>query len=162
LVNRLGCLFIQRARRLFAPMLTLAFSAVLAAQSLISVDDLRRHFSAQYKNEVVSVRGWVSTEKRVTSSSFKGFYLKDRYGSLVLIRTTSSLPDITSELLVTGVATQDADTGDIYLAETKRALVGKDADEVARRQQQQQEIEAAQQRAKRRRLPASGTDNAFR
>jgi hypothetical protein len=124
----------------------LLFAAVLPAQDAISVDELRRNFQTQYKKEVVSIRGWVATEKRVASSSFKGFYLKDRYGSLVLIRTTNALPDITSEIMVTGIAVQDADTADIYLTETKRAPVGKEVEEAARREEQRKQVEAAERR----------------
>jgi hypothetical protein len=108
-------------------LLCLIFAAAVLpsaawSQSLVSVDQLKQGFDVNYKNEVVIVRGWVSTEKRVESSSFKGFYLRDRFGSLLLVRTTTPLPDITTEIQVTGVALRDADNSDIYLSETKREV----------------------------------------
>ncbi len=94
-----------------------------SAQDAVSVRELRMSFDSTYKNELVAVHGWVSTEKRVLSKTFKGYYIKDRFGDFLLIRTTQQLPDINSELDVKGVAVRDADTGDVYLTETTRDVL---------------------------------------
>lgn len=92
----------------------------------LSVDELKEGFSSRYKQESVALRGWVATEKRVVSSSFKGYYLRDRFGSLILVRTTKPLPEITTEIQVTGVALQDADSGELYVAEVFRGEILKE------------------------------------
>jgi hypothetical protein len=112
---------------------------------LVSVDQLRRDFDARYKNELVAVRGWVDTERRVPSRTFKGYYLKDRYGSLILVRTTRPLPEITAEIAVKGVALRDADSGDVFLSETNREQVAGPAGASGSRQEPS-EAEAALRR----------------
>lgn len=91
-------------------------------QQAVSVRDLRREFEPRLKNELVTVHGWVSSERRVASRTYKGYYIKDRFGDFLLVRTTEVLPDINAELDVSGVAVRDADTGDVYITETKRGL----------------------------------------
>ena len=91
------------------------------AQPTINIDDVEQNFRTAYQNEQVVLRGWVAAEKRVASQTFRGYHLRDRFGSQILIRTTNPLPDISSEIIVTGVALQDAETKEIYIAETKRA-----------------------------------------
>jgi hypothetical protein len=98
-------------------------TSVALGQDALSVDQLRHDFDTRYKDELVTVRGWVDTERRVASRTFKGFYLKDRYGALILIRTTKALPDITVEIVVRGVAIRDAESGDIFLSEVSREPV---------------------------------------
>ena len=101
---------------LFAFLLPVAATA----QEEISVRDLRVGFESKYKNELVSIRGWVATERRVSSRTYRGFFLRDRFGDMILVRTVDPLPQITSEILVSGVALRDADTNDIYLSERRR------------------------------------------
>lgn len=67
------------------PLSILLWSGAVQAQEPISIDQPRRDFHTQRKKEVVSIRGWVLTEKRVASATFKGYYLKDRYGSSLLV-----------------------------------------------------------------------------
>ena len=100
------------------------FAGVINAQTPISVRELVRGFHSRYKNEQVTVQGWVSAEKRVSSTSFKAYYLKDRYGSTIVVRTVNKVPQINSELLVTGVALVDADSKRFFISETKRKQVG--------------------------------------
>ena len=57
------------------------------------------------------------------SQTYKGFYLRDRFGSLVLIRTAKALPDIQTEIVVRGIALKDADTGDIFITEESRDII---------------------------------------
>ena len=97
---------------------------MINAQTPISVRELVRGFHSRYKNEQVTVQGWVSAEKRVSSTSFKAYYLKDRYGSTIVVRTVNKVPQINSELLVTGVALVDADSKRFFISETKRKQVG--------------------------------------
>ena len=104
-------------------LLLVSCATAVRAQDPISIKDLKQGFSTAYKNEQVSVRGWVATERRVASQTFKGFYLRDRFGDRILVRTTDPLPDITSEIMVVGVALQDADTGDIYISEKRRESI---------------------------------------
>jgi hypothetical protein len=133
------------------------------AQGTLSVDDLKRGFQGAYKNEEVAVRGWVARERRVASQSFKGYYLRDRFGSLILIRTTKPLPEITSEIEVTGVALQDADSGDIYLAETKRESPGPEGSSATPPSpQDQQAREAAAREQERLARETRGREEAAR
>jgi hypothetical protein len=136
--------------------LVLGFFSLLYAQTPISVDELREGFLTRYNKEVVSVRGWTSTEKQVQSRSFKGYYLKDRFGSLLLVRTTNPLPEITSELQVTGIALQDADTSDVYLTETRREIIPSEDKLALERErlaneQREKERRAAEEAAQKRR-----------
>ena len=84
-----------------------------------SIKELRDRFRTLEEKPVV-LRGWVSTEKKLPRGVIKGFYLKDRFGSLLLIRTTGDLPEIGAELIVTGPALRDAKSRDIYVLEEQR------------------------------------------
>ena len=99
------------------------FTGVIHAQTTISVRELVRGFYSRYKNEQVAVQGWVSAEKRVSSTTFRAYYLKDRYGSTIVVRTVNELPQINSEVLVTGVALVDADSKRFFISETKREVI---------------------------------------
>ena len=104
-----------------AVFLAVSMSGCIAwAQDPIPVKELKQNFDRTYKNEEVRVHGQVSAEKRVDSQTYKGFYLKDRFGDLILVRTTAPLPEISSFVTVTGVALRDADTGDVFVSETRR------------------------------------------
>ncbi len=105
------------------------FAGVINAQTSISVRELVRGFHSRYKNEQVAVRGWVLAEKRVSSTSFKAYYLKDRYGATIVVRTVNKVPQINSEVLVTGVALVDADSKRFFISETKRKQVGSAGEE---------------------------------
>ena len=109
----------------FACLLAVAFlAATLPAQTRVSVSDLRARFDKRYKNEQVSIRGWVESRRRVSSRTFKAYYLRDQEGSLILVRTTSDLPRTTSEIVVTGIALRNADSEELYIAETRRDAAG--------------------------------------
>ena len=111
-----------------AVLLVLAAAApALFAQPAVDVSRLIQNYESVYKFEQVTLHGWVDREKPVTSRSYKGYYLKDRYGRRLLVRTTAPLPGITTEIQVTGVAEKDADTGEIYLSETTRNPVSSPA-----------------------------------
>lgn len=110
-------------------------SSTAAAQDAISVEQLKRGFSG-YSEELVTLRGWVATERRVASTTFKGYYLRDRFGALILVRTVNPLPDITAEIQVSGVALRDADTRDIYISEHRRSLAGKTAEDTETKEAQ--------------------------
>ena len=105
------------------------FAGVINAQTPISVRELVRGFHSRYKNEQVAVQGWVSAEKMVSSTSFKAYYLKDRYGSTIVVRTVNKVPEINSEVLVTGVALVDADSKRFFISETRREEVGSAGEE---------------------------------
>ncbi len=126
----------QRVAALMCRLLTVGlFAGVINAQTPISVRELVRGFHSRYKNEQVTVQGWVSAEKRVSSTSFKAYYLKDRYGSTIVVRTVNKVPQINSEVLVTGVALVDADTRRFFISETRREEVssaGEETEEEAR------------------------------
>jgi len=107
-------------------------AAVLPAQESISIGDVKNGFASRYKNETASVRGAVVRGRRVESQAFSGYYLRDRFNAVILIRTTDALPDLDSELQVTGIVLQDADTKEIYISEKSRQVVGKTAEEAAR------------------------------
>ena len=114
----------QRVASLVCGVLVVGlFAGVIHAQTPISVRELVRGFYSRYKNEQVAVQGWVSAEKRVSSTTFKAYYLKDRYGSTIVVRTVNKLPEINSEVLVTGVALVDADSKRFFISETKRKLI---------------------------------------
>ena len=114
----------QRVASLVCRVLVVGlFAGVIHAQTPISVRELVRGFYSRYKNEQVVVQGWVSAEKRVSSTTFKAYYLKDRYGSTIVVRTVNKLPEINSEVLVTGVALVDADSKRFFISETKRKLI---------------------------------------
>ena len=100
------------------------FAGVIHAQTPISIGELVRGFYSRYKNEQVAAQGWVSAGKRVSSTTFKAYYLKDRYSSTIVVRTINKVPQINSELLVTGVALVDADSKRFFISETKRKQVG--------------------------------------
>lgn len=123
---------------LFLPAPPLA--AQTAAQE-VSIRVLRQNFTAKYRNEAVLVKGWVASERRVTSRSYRGFYLKDRFGDFLLVRTTEPLPGINEELEVVGVALRDADTGDIFLTETSRKVIPTGAEVALEAERQQREQE---------------------
>ena len=120
------------------------FAGALCAQTPISVRELKRHFGSRYNKEQVTVQGWVRAEKRVSSRTFKAYYVKDRYGWSIVVRTVSPLPKINSEILVTGIALRDADSRRIYINETKREAIGpareaaeeREAQEAAQEQEQ--------------------------
>ena len=115
----------QRVAALMCRLLIVGlFTGVINAQTPISIRELVRGFHSRYKNEQVTVRGWVSAEKRVSSTSFKAYYLKDRYGSTIVVRTVNKVPEINSEVLVTGVALVDADSKRFFISETRREEVG--------------------------------------
>jgi len=96
------------------------FGQALHGQSEIDIRSLRSAFETTYKNEQVSIHGWVSAEKRVASSTYKGYYLRDRYGDLILVRSTEAVPDVNTEVTITGVALRDADTQAVYVSESRR------------------------------------------
>jgi len=75
-------------------------------------------------NEAVSVIGFVDAERRVTSRSFKGYYLKDRFGAQILVRTLNPLPEMLTRLVVTGVLLEDLGPvpPEKYIVETGRVL----------------------------------------
>jgi len=90
------------------------------AQAPVAHKALKDSF-ALYNKEVVVVQGWVTTEKQVREASFKGYYLRDRFGDLILIRTTKPLPGINTEVRVKGVALLDTDPKrEPYVAEEER------------------------------------------
>jgi hypothetical protein len=99
-----------------------------SAQLVTDIKALRRSFVTKHKNEQVSVRGWVAAEKLLDSKSYKGYYLRDRFGAILVVRTTSAVPEITSEVQATGIAMEDVDTSSIYLVETGRRVIGKTDD----------------------------------
>ena len=114
----------QRVASLVCRVLVVGlFAGVIHAQTPISVRELVRGFYSRCKNEQVAVQGWVSAEKLVSSTTFKAYYLKDRYGSTIVVRTVNELPQINSEVLVTGVALADADSRKFFISETKRKLI---------------------------------------
>jgi hypothetical protein len=147
-----------------AVFLAVSMSGCIAwAQDPIPVKELKQNFDRIYKNEEVRIHGQVSAEKRVDSQTYKGFYLKDRFGDLILVRTTSPLPEISSFVTVTGVALRDADTGDVFVSETRReggtapaaaaapAAAGgapAPADDSARRQAEEQRMREEEERRK--------------
>lgn len=101
-------------------VLAVAAAPALMGQPVVDVSRLLQNYESTYKYEQVTLHGWVDREKPVTSRSYKGYYLKDRYGRRLLVRTTAPLPGITTEIQVTGVAEKDADSSEIYLSETTR------------------------------------------
>lgn|GEM_PF-3069407 len=104
-------------------LITGVFGGSLHGQEATAVRDLKRHFGSKYKNEVVTVRGHVQVERRVRSRTFRAYYIKDRYGDLIMVRTTRELPPILAEVQVTGVALRDADTGGVYVSENNRTVL---------------------------------------
>jgi hypothetical protein len=73
--------------------------------------------------EVVRLIGYVSAERELGSESFKGYYLTDRFGSRIVVRTTSPLPEILTRLTVTGVLLRNSSSSsELYIAETGRRL----------------------------------------
>ena len=94
-----------------------AAAGAFAQQEPIRLADLKANF-LMYHKEVVVVQGWVVNEKAVPQRSFKGFTLRDRYGELILIRTTKPLPGINTEIKIRGIALMDGKTP--YIAEEER------------------------------------------
>jgi hypothetical protein len=102
-------------------VLTCAAQTVPTAPPNVSVETLRKdYYRKPYNNEEVAIQGWVAHERRVVSKTYKGFHLRDRFGDIILVRTTQPLPEITTEIVVLGVALKDAETGEIFLSEVKR------------------------------------------
>jgi len=133
---------------LAAGLLLGMLGAAVQAQAFVSIEDLTSNIS-EYKDEKVQVQGWVASEKKVQSRTFKGYYLKDRYATFLLVRTTEELPPINAELTVTGIAMVTAE-GDIYLTEIAReeskeeeyAEFWRLQDEKQQLEQQQSELQA--------------------
>ncbi len=94
-----------------------ALTSLLFPNSSISIDELKNNFKAKYKGEKVTLVGWVTAEKRVDTVSIKSYYLRDRFGSLIQIRTDKKLPEINTKVQVEGVALEDPEFGDIYIQE---------------------------------------------
>ena len=111
---------------LVSALLLLAASAAPAsAQSAAepkaydSVTDLR---AATPLDETARLIGFVSAERRVASATFKGYYITDRFGVTLLVRTTNPLPEVLTRLTVAGVLLRDARTREMFLVETGRLL----------------------------------------
>jgi len=97
-------------------------SFFIFCQNNISIDELKNNFQ-KYKGEKIILEGWIAAEQRVDTETIKSFYLRDRYGSLIQIRTDKSLPDINAHIEVQGVALEDPDFGDIYIQELSRIIL---------------------------------------
>ena len=78
------------------------------AQSRISIRQLKDGFNQTDPEKVCKIHGWVSSERRVDSADLRGYWLKDRYGEFILVKTTKSLPEPNKELDVTGVPQWDS------------------------------------------------------
>jgi hypothetical protein len=59
----------------------------------------------------------------VETLSLKGYYLKDRYLDVILVKTTDQLPELKSEYQVTGVAQPDAASKETFILEKQRVAI---------------------------------------
>lgn len=113
----------MRCTRILMLWSLLAVNACVAAQAPeMSIDPLRRRID-EIEGEAVSIDGWVSAEKPTESPGFKSYYLRDRFGSLVHVRTTAGVPEIQEHLRVVGIVRKETGGGDIYLSERSREIV---------------------------------------
>lgn len=95
-------------------------TSFLFSEGSISIDELKNNFKSKYKGEKVTLVGWVTAEKRVDTVSIKSYYLRDRFASLIQIRTDEELPEINTKIKLDGIALEDPEFGDIYIQELKR------------------------------------------
>jgi hypothetical protein len=109
---------IRRTTALSFAILFLSAAALKADD--VSIGDVKR---GKYNNEVVSVSGEVVPGPKVETLSLKGYYLKDRYLDVILVKTTDQLPELKSEYQVTGVAQPDAASKETFILEKQRVAI---------------------------------------
>ena len=102
-----------------AAMMVLGIALAAFAQAPLAIRELKARFPT-LKKEVVLVQGWVTSEKTVPQTTFHGYYVRDRFGDVLLVRTTKELPGINTEVRVKGVAFFDEELKELFIVEEAR------------------------------------------
>ncbi len=106
---------------LFWAVLMLLSTAALA-QISPKVKDIKRHLS-RYKDEVVSIDGFVTqyVEDKAQTTNF--YYLKDDWGGLIKVRTSAGRPEVGKKYRVIGPVSIEIKYREPYISEEKREVL---------------------------------------
>jgi FHA domain len=99
-----------------AALLVLALSGAAFAKEAKIADILK--FKELFKNERVSVVGFVNQIVEDNAKSTKVYKLQDDYAERIDVRTSAGLPEVGKRVAVEGMVTQEGDT--LYIMELSR------------------------------------------
>ncbi len=75
----------------------------------------------EFEDEVVEVRGFVTEYREEDVETTRFYYIKDRYGDIIMVRTTGQLPTVGERYRVSGPVSIDPEMNSPYISEESRA-----------------------------------------
>ncbi|WP_251954792.1 FHA domain-containing protein [Salinibacter ruber] len=75
----------------------------------------------EFEDEVVEIRGFVTEYREDDVETTRFYYLKDRYGDIIMVRTTRGLPTVGERYRVSGPVSIDPEMNRPYVSEESRA-----------------------------------------
>jgi len=105
-------------------ILVFVWSGVLLGQEtpkeeIVKIKTIRENIS-QYKDEKVTLEGFVTQYLEDTTQTTDFYFLKDYWGGIIKVRTSQPLPEVGKRYRVIGVVDQDIVTEDIFISEESR------------------------------------------
>jgi hypothetical protein len=91
-----------------------------AEQPTNRVQDIQNS-PGEFEDEVVEIRGFVTEYKEDDVETTRFYYLKDRYGDIIMVRTTGGLPTVGERYRVSGPVSIDPEMNRPYVSEESRA-----------------------------------------
>lgn len=89
-------------------------------QSTNRVEDIQNS-PGEFEDEVVEIRGFVTEYEDEDVETTRFYYLKDRYGDIIMVRTTGALPTVGERYRVSGPVSIDPEMNRPYVSEESRA-----------------------------------------
>jgi hypothetical protein len=91
-----------------------------AEQPTNRVQDIQNS-PGEFEDEVVEIRGFVTEYREDDVETTRFYYLKDRYGDIIMVRTTGALPTVGERYRVSGPVSIDPEMNRPYISEESRA-----------------------------------------
>ncbi len=91
-----------------------------AEQTTNRVQDIQNS-PGEFEDEVVEIRGFVTEYREDDVETTRFYYLKDRYGDIIMVRTTRGLPTVGERYRVSGPVSIDPEMNRPYVSEESRA-----------------------------------------
>ncbi len=127
-------------RKMFAVSLVLVLVCATAAMAQneqlqpVRISFIKAH-AAAHLNEVVRIDGFVTQFVDTGSRSTTFFYIKDDWGSVIKVRTSSQPPSVGKRYSIVGPVSVDPKTKDLYISEEARQEIFKGVEPWVNKQQ---------------------------